>query len=465
MAGRIDIGAVEVQAGCLAKAGETVFTTSDAGAVQQAIDAATTGATVKIAGVCKGVSTVGGTVQTAKIAKNLTLEGGYGSNSWVTSDPVAHPTTLDAGDAGRVVHIAADAVVTLRNLTITGGKSPGSTAGGGVYNETGGSLIVEGCTITGNASPDSNTGSPDTGGVGGGISSGGALTIRTSDILNNTAPDGVGGGVYAFSDLTVVDSEVSGNSARTGGGITVNYGILTMSGSLIEGNTATWATGGAGGGGGLVVWNNAANISTTTFKSNSSAGSGGAFSHSGSGVVTVSRSTFNANTAGSASGHGGAIYRSSSSGALHVTNSTLANNTAGGNGGAIWSQAPASTLEQSTLAGNSATAGGGLYLAGALTVKGTILAGNDTGGNCAGTAPTNGGYNLDSAATCGFGTTSGSKSNTDPLLGPLADNGGPTLTFEPSVYGPAFNGGDPAYVAPAGDTDQRGLSRVIGRAD
>ena len=98
-------------------------------------------------------------------------------------------------------------------------------------------------------------------------------------------------------------------------------------------------------------------------------------------------------------------------------------------------------------------------------MKGTILAGNDTGGNCAGTAPTNGGCNLDSAATCGFGTTSGSKSDADPLLGPLAANGGPTLTFEPSFYGPAFNGGDPAYVVPSGDTDQRGLSRVLGRAD
>ena len=149
---------------------------------------------------------------------------------------------------------------------------------------------------------------------------------------------------------------------------------------------------------------------------------------------------------------------------LSISNSTLANNTATSQGGALWSQAPTGTLEQSTLAGNSAAAGGGLYLAAALTVKGTILA-NNTGGNCAGTAPTNGGYNLDSAATCGFGTASGSQSSTDPMLGPLADNGGPTLTFEPALDSPAINAGDPAYVAPSGDTDQRGLPRVRGRAD
>ena len=69
--------------------------------MQQAIDAATAGATVKLAGTCKGVSTSGGNVQTARIIKNLTLEGGYASGSWVTPDPVAHPTTLDANHQAR----------------------------------------------------------------------------------------------------------------------------------------------------------------------------------------------------------------------------------------------------------------------------------------------------------------------------------------------------------------------------
>ena len=85
------------------------------------VDAATPGATVKIAGTCTGVSNVGVTARTAHIAKDLTLEGGYASDSWDVSDPVAHPTTLDADHAGRGVYIAANATVTLRNLSIANG--------------------------------------------------------------------------------------------------------------------------------------------------------------------------------------------------------------------------------------------------------------------------------------------------------------------------------------------------------
>ena len=331
--GRIDIGAVENQIGCEAKAGETIFATADASAVQQAIDAAMPGATVKVAGFCKGVSTIEGTVQTVKIAKNLTLEGGYASGSWDFSDPVAHPATLDADEAGRGVYIATGATVTLRNLNIAHGVSADN--GGGIYNA-------------------------------------GAVTLERSTVRDSSAV--LGGGVY-------------------------NAGSLTVLRSLVAGNVA--------------------------------------------------------------SSHGAGIYSPSTATALALSNSTLANNTAAAQGGALWSQAPAGTLAQSTLAGNSAAAGSGLYLAAALTVKGTILADN-TGGNCAGTAPTDGGYNLDSATTCAFGTAGGSKSSTDPMLGPLADNAGPTLTFEPALNSPVVNAGDPAYAAPAGDTDQRGLPRVLG---
>jgi hypothetical protein len=53
----------------------------------------------------------------------------------------------------------------------------------------------------------------------------------------------------------------------------------------------------------------------------------------------------------------------------------------------------------------------------------------------------------------------------DPQLGPLADNGGPTLTHLPAATSPVINAGDPAFVPPP-STDQRGLPRVVnGRLD
>ena len=134
---------------------------------------------------------------------------------------------------------------------------------------------------------------------------------------------------------------------------------------------------------------------------------------------------------------------------LSISHSTLANNTATNSGGAIWSNGLNATLEQSTLAGNSATWAegvGGLDIGAdhPLTVKGTILA-NNTPVNCptSGAAIVDGGYNLDDGSSCGF--TSAGTLHADPLLGPLADNGGPTLTFEPTLGSPVINAGDPAY--------------------
>ena len=124
-----------------------------------------------------------------------------------------------------------------------------------------------------------------------------------------------------------------------------------------------------------------------------------------------------------------------------ISNSTLANNAAGAKGGAIWDYTPG-TLEQSTLVGNSATAGGAMHLEGSaigsatLTVKGTILA-NNTGGNCEAerTTAVDGGYNLDDGFLLRVHER-GHPAHADPLLGPLADNGGPTLTFEPRSAAP-----------------------------
>jgi hypothetical protein len=73
-------------------------------------------------------------------------------------------------------------------------------------------------------------------------------------------------------------------------------------------------------------------------------------------------------------------------------------------------------------------------------------------------AITSGGHNLSSDSTCGF-TAGGDLQNTNPLLGPLATNGGPTPTYALLPGSPAFDTG-PNTGCPA--TDQRGITRPQG---
>ena len=65
------------------------------------------------------------------------------------------------------------------------------------------------------------------------------------------------------------------------------------------------------------------------------------------------------------------------------------------------------------------------------------------------------GYNLSSDDGGGYLTGPGDQINTDPLLGPLQDNGGPTFTHALLLGSPTINAGDPNFVPPP-DYDQRG---------
>jgi predicted outer membrane repeat protein len=116
-------------------------------------------------------------------------------------------------------------------------------------------------------------------------------------------------------------------------------------------------------------------------------------------------------------------------------------------------------MTNSSFSGNSAISfGGGIYNSDTVSLRNTIVANSPSGGNCSGTI-TNGGNNLDSGDTCGWGSNNGSLSNIDPKLGPLAANGGPTQTMALLPGSPAINAGaDPGCPA----TDQRGVARPQG---
>ena len=98
------------------------------------------------------------------------------------------------------------------------------------------------------------------------------------------------------------------------------------------------------------------------------------------------------------------------------------------------------------------------YLSGSSQILINTIIANNPGGDCSG-GVTSLGYNLDSDGTCGLNAT-GDKSNVDPKLGPLEDNGGPTPTHALRPGSPAINH------IPAEDcevtTDQRGVPRPQG---
>ena len=188
----------------------------------------------------------------------------------------------------------------------------------------------------------------------------------------------------------------------------------------------------------------------------------------GSGIGSGARLTLSnltvANGAVGVSEGGGGIRNIGST--LEVSNSTISGNSAYAGGG-IYNEGGGTTLEvsNSTISGNSADpgfGGGGIQGSyGGSTLKNTIVANSPSasGGSCAGTI-TDGGYNLDSDNTCGFGTNNNSLSGVDPMLGVLADNGGPTKTHALLASSPAIDKGNSFGAT----TDQRGVARPQGAA-
>jgi len=142
---------------------------------------------------------------------------------------------------------------------------------------------------------------------------------------------------------------------------------------------------------------------------------------------------------------GDGIYNNST---LVISNSTISNNTGFGFG--IYN-ASALTLTNVTLNSNLLN----LVNAGDARLHNTFVANSTFGNNCNVNPVMSLGHNLSSDGSCNL-NASGDLTNTNPLLGPLQDNGGPTPTNALLPGSPAINAsantGCPA-------TDRRGVTR------
>jgi len=150
-----------------------------------------------------------------------------------------------------------------------------------------------------------------------------------------------------------------------------------------------------------------------------------------------------------------------------VSNSTLSGNNALEGGGIInqgtdTTQATA-TVSGSTIAENTADFGEGIYNRsnGTVVLKNTIVANIvSPSADCSGPI-VDGGYDLSSDDTCGFSGTNHSLSNTNPLLGPLQDNGGSTQTHALLAGSPAIDRGNSALTNLPYDQRGEGFARVV----
>ena len=363
---------------------------------------------------------------------------------------------------------AASAYIVLERVTITDCKAVAHTYQGG------GAVVAGFLNLVDSTVSHSSIRYDAFAVHGGGILANGAALVR-STVSDNTVLGGgtasanvaSGGGLFVGGTLVMIGSSVSGNRVRapsgydipshgsTGGGGVYSFGALYVINSTITNNTVMATNAGENGDGGGIFVRGSLMLVGSTVSGNDVDGDGGGLYKFGYPDLFDHGTT------------------------LTIQNSTIADNAAGGAGAAFVSQRP-TWIDNSTIAGNSGAAGAAAmfsyreklgYRTNLLVdVQSTII-----GANTAGPNPT---YATDLAADDVL-TVTGAHSlimdaaagivlppdtlRSDPLLLPLADNGGPTWTMALVSGSPAIDTGS----NPLGlQADQRGSPwvRVYGAA-
>jgi hypothetical protein len=246
-----------------------------------------------------------------------------------------------------------------------------------------------------------------------------ALTVRNLTVTGGNT-DGSGGGIFTVGDLTIEDSVLTGNHADGAGGGAVTNAALVVRRTSVVGNST------GKGGGGLQ-----GNLDVTVIDSN------------------VSENI-----------NGGIATNPSESAHLTVVNTTVHHNTLAGLGGGVFSGGDA-TFVYATITDNTANqAYADVFVNGTLSSFGTVVSGPPGDDIClAGPSSVSQGYNFNSDDSCRFTAPTDRENAGDPLLGPLASNGGPTQSRLPLAGSPLLDA-IPQAACPADvTTDQRGVAR------
>jgi IPTL-CTERM motif/Chlamydia polymorphic membrane protein (Chlamydia_PMP) repeat len=327
--------------------------------------------------------------------------------------------------------------VTISGLTIQGNGGTNSNDGGAITNHYSGNLTVQNSVISGNK----------TSGRGGAIYNYAGTVNIVNSVLTGNQAGGKGGAIYnGDGNVNITNSAVSGNTATGGGAIFSNYGAVSFVGSTVSGNQASGAPGSSGGA--LYATNGTVTIQNSTFSGNTAFYDGGAL-WTRYAPVTITNSTFSGNVA--QEGGGGAVAFEYAT--VNLVSTILAN-----------SQDIAGTRDLFQFTVGVAGVNGHHRVLGMhkVTKTGTRPAGKTKVTRASHTAgmphtsvmPVNATNSL-IENDGGFinGTNINNILGQDPALGPLANNGGPTLTHALLAGSPAIDkGSNPNALA----FDQRG---------
>ena len=437
---------------------------------------------------------------------------------------------VSGNDSSRVFRMTSGRTVRISGLTIRNGRAVDtgsglSDAGGGI--QSAGNLTLSNCVVRNNTTFRTRAG---------GILSSGSLTMNNCVVSSNSATafpgaNSSGGGIQTFGPTTLYNCVVSGNTLTTlagtpgvstatlfGGAIAHSddvfgapYDVLTLSNTVVSGNSSVGGPNVSAQGGGIYS-DSSALIIESTISGNSATGGAGtnslmAASGNGSGgglyfsslnaTEMIIRSTISGNNAVGGNGTGDAAGGGGFGGGFYgattrMTNCTISGNNAtggssqGGSGGPaeggglyMTGSSGSNVVVSSTITLNSVTVGIGLSGNGAgeggginrdatgLALFSTIVAQNTATGvgqDIRNGNPTAGSFNL-----IGDGDFSGivngannnqtgtSGSPLDPKLGPLQNNGGPTKTHALLSASPAIDQG----ISNGPTTDQRGVARPV----
>lgn len=343
----------------------------------------------------------------------------FAAGAKTTIDGQARNVTVDGGGANRLrrvfnVNIGANAAITniaIQNGidTLPSGPVPDPIGGGGIRDA--GTLALTGVTLTNNTSFNNFTG----GGGGGLFVDTGARATLTNCVVDGNHADNAtpgnnfvpGGGIANNGTLTLVNTTVRNNNATSDGAGINNQGALFVKTSTINNNSNDSGFFGASGGG---IYNGGSmTLTNTTISRNKAAFTGGGVSHQGSGSASLLNCTITENITGfDFEGGGGIRVERPDVGTTFKMRNTIVSGNHNSNGD------------------NDDIAGG--------------FGGDE---RAIGDVPVTANYCLIGAFTRLALTGVGNQFNTNPMLGDLQDNGGPTFTHEPLTGSLAINLGDP----------------------
>jgi hypothetical protein len=252
-----------------------------------------------------GVSNDGtATITRSTISGNISQEQGGGISNHGTAAITDSTISGNFGYLGGGGGIANFGTLAVTRSAIDGNHG-GDGSGGGIYNW--GTAIVTATTVSGNFGED-----------GGGIANLGTLTLSRSPVRDNEAccifGTGAGGGIWNWGTALLVQSPIDGNAAVSGGGI-ANFGTLTVRHSDLIDNSTSNLHHRTGDGGGL--YNGAAaELFGATIRGNVATGRGGGIRNGpgyfgGVGTLRLEQSAVTGNTALDLDGtgiFGGGIY-------------------------------------------------------------------------------------------------------------------------------------------------------------